>query len=113
MISPNKESKDNIVLVHSIIKSKHQRDEEGEKKKKKKTSINWKSTQEWQGWAIRVSLKHEPWVSSKMRKRNWMNKLLFHVDDTTMTRTWWDEKTNLGLERLSNQGWTDERPSFC
>ena len=33
-------------------------------------------------------------------------------DDTTMMRAWWDEKANLGLERLSNQGWRDEKPSL-
>ena len=48
-----------------------------------------------------------------MGKRNWMNNLLFHMDDTTMMRNWWDEKANIGLERLSNQGWRDEKPSFC
>ena len=59
------------------------------------------------------SLKHKPWVSSKMGKRNWMNNLLFHMDDTSMIKSWWDEKANPGLERQSNQGWRDERPSFC
>ena len=34
------------------------------------------------------------------------------MDDTTMMRTWWDEKANLDLERLSNQDWRDERLSF-
>ena len=62
---------------------------------------------------IRDSLKHKTWVSSKMGKRNWMNNLLFHMDDTTMMRAWWDEKANLGSERLSKQGWRDERPFFC
>ena len=83
-----------------------------DREKKKKTSIKWNSTQEWEGWVMRGSLKHKTLVSSKMGKRNWMNNLLFHMDDTTMIRAWWDEKANLGLERLGNQGWKDERP-FC
>ena len=74
------------------------------KKKKKETLIKW---------VVRDSLKHKPWVSSKVGKRNWMNDLLFHMDDTTMMRTWWDEKANIGLEKLSNHGSKDERPSFC
>ena len=52
---------------------------------------------------MRGSLKHKTWSSWKMGKRNWMNNLLLHMDDITMMRTWWDEKANLGLERLSNQ----------
>ena len=39
MVNPNKESKDEIVLVHSIIKRKHESEKEGEREKKKKTSI--------------------------------------------------------------------------
>ena len=32
MVNPNKESKDEIVLVHSIIKSKHESEKKGERK---------------------------------------------------------------------------------
>ena len=35
------------------------------------------------------------------------------MDDTTMMRAWWDEKANLGFERLSNQDWRDERLFFA
>ena len=31
LVNPNKESKDEIVLVHSIIKSKHKNEKEGER----------------------------------------------------------------------------------
>ena len=77
---------------------KRERDKEKErKKKKKKISIKWEKKQEWEGWMTRDSLKHKTWVSSKMGKKNQMNKLLFHMDDTTMMRAWWDEEANLGL----------------
>ena len=36
MVNPNKESKDEIVLVHSIIKRKHESEKAGEREKKKK-----------------------------------------------------------------------------
>ena len=58
-------------------------------------------------------LECKTWMTSKMGKRNWMNNLLFHMFDTTMMRTWRDKKAYLGLERLSNQGWKDEWPTFC
>jgi len=35
LVNPNKESKDEIVLVHSIIKSKHESEKESERDKKK------------------------------------------------------------------------------
>ena len=59
MVNPNKESKDEIVLVHSIIKSKHESEKESERDKKK-TLIKWESTQEWEGWVMRDSSKHKP-----------------------------------------------------
>ena len=36
MVNPNKESKEEIVLVHSIIKRKHESEKEGEREKKKR-----------------------------------------------------------------------------
>ena len=60
MVNPNKESKDEIILVHLIIKSKHESEKEGEREIKKKTSIKWESTQEWEGWVKRDSSKHKP-----------------------------------------------------
>ena len=81
-------------------------------REKKKTSIKWESTQEWEEWMMRDSMKHKTWVSSKIGKNNWMNDLFF----AWMTLQWWElmsKMANLGLKRLSNQGWRDERPFFC
>ena len=55
---------------------------------------------------MRDSLKHKTWMSSKMGKRNQMNNLLFHMDDTTMMRAWWDEKA----KQSGLKGW---EPIFC
>ena len=81
------------------------------KKKKKKRLLSSErvpKNEKGEWWESPWSINHE-WVQTWER----MNNLLFHMDDTTMMRTRWDEKANLGLESLSNQCWKDERPSFC
>ena len=49
MVNPNKESKEEIVLVHSIIKRKHESEKEGEREKKKKRLRSSESLQGQEG----------------------------------------------------------------
>ena len=49
MVNPNKESKDEIVLVHSIIKRKHESEKAGEREKKKKRLRSSESLQGQEG----------------------------------------------------------------
>ena len=60
---------------------------------------------------MRDSSKHKTWVSSNIGKKNWLNDLFlhgWHYNDENLI----SEMVNIGLKRLRNQGWKDDKPSF-
>ena len=65
----------------------------------------WKWERGWESFL-------ETQDAGEIKKEQLKEWLVFYMDEITMIRTWRDEKANLDLKRLSNQGWRDERSSF-